>query len=454
MSIGPEIQELHFPDAPAVDTIPGPNSQKLVDQQIQREPLTTSYPRTLPLAIDEARGATIRDIDGNIFLDFFGGIGVMNVGHSNPYVLEGVHNQIDRCVQTVDFPTKTRIEFLEALDRIAPGGLSGDSNIAVGGPTGANAIEATIKLAREHTGGDELLAFRGSYHGGSLGALSLSSTGAYKQPYTPLLANTTFLPYPDQSTASTGPEATVDYALRETRETLAGPHSGVSNPAGIWVEPIQGTGGVTIPPAEFLEGLQAICEEHSIPLITDEIQTGFGRTGQWFATEWHDVTPDMTTMAKSLGGIGFPLSATIYNNSMDSIEAGFHGGTFRGHTAGMRASLRAMEYIEAHDLLSRASELGEAIVNRLRTVAEEVSEIGDVRGKGLMIGIEFVTDDNEPAPAIKRDVRQRCFERGLLVWTAGSHGHVIRLLPPLVLTRSQADQGVDLLTSAIRDATK
>lgn len=453
MSIGPEVHELHFPDAPDVDSVPGPRSRALVDEQLDREPLTTSYPRTLPMAIDEARGATIRDVDGNVFLDFFGGIGVMNVGHSNPYVLEGVHDQIDRCVQSIDFPTETRIEFLEALDRIAPGTLSGNSYVAIGGPTGANAVEGTIKLAREHTGGDELLAFRGSYHGGSLGALSLSSTNSYKRPYTPLLPDTTFLPYPTQSTTETNPEASVEHALRETRETLANPHSGVSNPAGIWVEPIQGTGGVTVPPPGFLEGLKAICEDHDIPLITDEIQTGFGRTGRWFASEWHDVTPDMTTLAKSLGGVGFPLSATIYDDSMESIEAGFHGGTFRGHNAGMRAGLRAIEYIEAHDLLARATDLGDAIIERLQGVAESVPEIGEVRGKGLMIGIEFVDHDGNPAPAIKRAVRTECFERGLLVWTAGSHGHVVRLLPPLVLTRSQADRGVDILTSAIRTAT-
>jgi len=453
MSLGPEIQDLHLPDAPDVGTVPGPKSRRMVDEQLEREPLTTSYPRTLPMAIDEARGATIRDVDGNVFLDFFGGIGIMNVGHSNPYVLEGVHEQIDRCVQSVDFPTEARLEFLEALDRRAPGELSGNSLVAIGGPTGANAVEGTIKIAREYTGGDDLLAFRGSYHGCTLGALSISSTGAYKKPYSPLLTNATFLPYPHPYAQGLSEREAVEYALEETRETLEGPHSGVSNPAGIWVEPIQGTGGVVVPPSGFLEGLRTICDEHDIPLIADEIQTGFGRTGKWFATEWHDVTADMATTAKSLGGVGFPLSATIYDDSLDTVDAGFHGGTFRGHAAAMRASVRAMDYVESQDLLGRSRELGVLIRDELRSVAERTPEIGEVRGKGLMIGVEFVTADGDPAPELKREVRKRCFEDGLLVWTAGTHGHVLRLLPPLVVTREQVERGLEIITTAIRDAT-
>ena len=453
MPLGPEIRELHISDAPDVDAVPGPTSRRMVDEQLEREPLTTSYPRTLPMAIDEAHGATIRDVDGNVFLDFFGGIGMMNVGHSNPYVLEGVHEQIDRCVQSVDFPTEARMEFLDALDGIAPGALSGNSYVAIGGPTGANAVEASIKIAREHTGGDELLAFRGGYHGGSLGALSLSSTGAYKKPYTPLLANATFLPYPHPYAQEKTERAAVEYALRETRKTLEGPHSGVSNPAGIWVEPVQGTGGVVVPPSGFLTGLRDICDAHDIPLIVDEIQTGFGRTGRWFATEHYGVTPDVTTTAKSLGGVGLPLSATIYDDAMDDIEAGFHGGTFRGHAAAMRACVRAIDYIRDRDLLERCREIGESMMESFRAVADRNPQVGEVRGKGLMIGIEFVTPDGDPAPAVKRTVRTECFERGLIVWTSGSHGHVLRLLPPLVLTRRQAERGVEIVTTAIEEAT-
>jgi diaminobutyrate-2-oxoglutarate transaminase len=229
----PPIQDLHFDNAPDVDTIPGPESKQLLDQQQAIDSNAIAYPRRVPIAIDEARGATVRDVDGNTFLDFFAGIGVLNVGHSNPYVLEAVHNQMDKVTHTIDFPTETRLELIEKLDSIAPGKLSGSSRVLFGGPTGSDAIEGSIKLAKYNTEGMGLISFRGSYHGTTSGAGSLTAGKKYKQDYTPLLPDVAYAPYPQD-------ETDVEHALQEVRDLIEDPYGGLTNPAGIWVEPIQG----------------------------------------------------------------------------------------------------------------------------------------------------------------------------------------------------------------------
>ena len=450
MERGPTIANLHYAEEPEVDTVPGPKSRQLIERQSKRD-TNAIYPTKVPLAFDSGKGATVKDVDGNVFLDFFAGIGVLNVGHSNPYVLEGVHEQVDSFIHTIDFPTEVRLDFVDALAEIAPTGLSENSRIVFGGPTGTDAIEGTIKLAKDTTGGTGLIAFRGGYHGTSPGSLSLSSTRAYKEDYAPLLPDVVHLPYPYPYRQGLSPEEAVKRSLRQVRETIEDPYSGLSNPAGIWVEPIQGTGGVVVPPEGFLSGLKEIASENGIPLIADEIQTGLGRTGQWFATDWDDTTPDAMPLAKALGGAGLPISATLYHEDWDTWEAGSHVGTFRGHAPAMVAGTRAIEYIRAHDLLTHAREMGRYIRERLREV--DSPHIGEVRGKGLMIGVEFVTEEGTPDGDFLADVRTDCYENGVLVWSAGRAGHVLRLLPPLVLTRRQAEVGSEIIADAIRRVT-
>jgi diaminobutyrate-2-oxoglutarate transaminase len=463
MVVGPPIDEIHFSMEPDVGTVPGPESERLLERQREVDSNAVAYPRRVPVALNDAKGATIRDVDGNTFLDFFAGIGVLNVGHSNPYVLNGVHEQLDKLAHTVDFPTEARIEFIERLNDIAPDGLGGNSKVIFGGPSGSDAIEGSIKLAKHNTDRHGLLAFEGSYHGTTAGALSLTAGKAYKKGYGPLLADAVHVPFPNQS--EPGPTGDVETfcpaddccrdgtcarALDAVQRKFESPYGGHESPAGIWVEPIQGEGGVVVPPEGFLEGLRDIADDNDALLIFDEIQTGFGRTGEWFAAEHWDVTPDAMTMAKGIGGSGLPIGAMMYHEQYDTWGPGGHVGTFRGNVPAFVGGTRAIEYVEAHNLLDHATEVGTYIRSRFREIAEDVPEIVDVRGRGQFTGVEFEVDGN-PSKSLVESIQRECYHRGVLVWYAGRHKSVLRLLPPLVLTQRQAEIGMDIITESIRD---
>ncbi|GAA0234793.1 aspartate aminotransferase family protein [Haladaptatus pallidirubidus] len=453
MTAGPPIDQLHYEDAPNVDTVPGPNTRELLEKQREIDSSAVAYPEDIPIAFEAGKGATVRDADGNTYIDMFAGIGVLNVGHANPYVLDAVHEQADKLVHTVDFPTEARLELIEKLDEIAPGQLRGNNRVVFGGPTGSDAIEAAIKLAKYNTGGDGLIAFRGAYHGATSGAMSLTGNKGFKGHYTPLLSDVVHAPYPHPFGQDKTPEEAVDRALEEVRAILEDPYGGLANPAGIFVEPIQGEGGVITPPEGFLAGLREIADDNDVLLVFDEIQSGLGRSGQWWASEWYDVTPDAMTTAKALGGVGFPLSATMYHEDLDTWGPGDHAGTYRGHVVAMRAGTRAIEYIQDHDLLAHGRELGTSIRNRLRDVAMETDRIGEVRGKGLFIGAEFVDAEGSPDKETVKAIQRYCYERGVLVWKAGRHGNVLRLLPPLVLTEELAETAMDVIVEAIQQVT-
>lgn len=453
MVAGPSIEELHFDEAPSVDSVPGPKSRALIEKQQTIDSSAVAYPEDIPIAFEEGKGATVRDADGNTFIDMFAGIGVFNVGHGNPYVLDAVHEQADKFVHTVDFPTEARLELIEKLDEIAPGSLQGNNKVVFGGPTGSDAVEASIKLGKYNTGGDGLIAFRGAYHGATSGAMSVTSNKKFKESYTPLLPDVVHSPYPYPFGQDKNPQEAVDHALEELQATLEDPYGGLANPAGIIVEPIQGEGGVITPPKGFLKGVRDLATDNDIPLIFDEIQSGLGRSGQWWASEWYDVTPDIMTSAKALGGIGFPLSATMYDESLDTWGSGDHAGTYRGHVVGMRAGTRAIEYIQEHNLLAHARELGEYIQTRLKEAAEGNPHLGQIRGKGLFIGAEFVDADGNPDGEIADAIQDYCFENGVLVWKAGRYGNILRLLPPLVLTEDLAETALDIITEAIETTT-
>ncbi|ELY47233.1 aspartate aminotransferase family protein [Natronorubrum sulfidifaciens] len=454
MTAGPPIEELHYEDAPDVDNVPGPNTRALLEKQENIDSSAVAYPSDIPIAFEEGKGATVRDADGNTYIDLFAGIGVLNVGHSNPYVLEAVHEQADKFVHTVDFPTEARLELIEKLDEIAPAGLQGNNRVVFGGPTGSDAIEASIKLAKYNTGGDGLIAFRGAYHGATTGAMSVTSNKKFKGHYTPLLSDVVHAPYPHPFRQDKTPQEAVDHALEEVKAIVEDPYGGLANPAGIFVEPIQGEGGIVTPPKGFLQGLRDIADENDIVLVFDEIQSGLGRTGEWWASDWEGVTPDVMTSAKALGGVGFPLSATMYHEDLDTWGSGDHAGTYRGHVVGMRAGTRAIEYIQEHDLLAHARELGEYIQGRLREAADETDRLADIRGKGLFIGAEFVDEDGAPDGDVVDAIQQYCFERGVLIWTAGRHGNVLRFLPPLVLTHDLAETALDVVVEAIEHVTE
>ncbi|WP_135822356.1 aspartate aminotransferase family protein [Halostella litorea] len=453
MTAGPPITELHYDDAPNVGSVPGPESRKLLQRQREIDSSAVAYPEDIPVAFEEGKGATVRDADGNTYIDMFAGIGVLNVGHANPYVLEAVHEQADKLVHTVDFPSEARLDLIEKLNEIAPAGLRDNNRVVFGGPTGSDAVEASIKLAKYNTGGDGLIAFRGSYHGATSGAMSVTSNKGFKDDYTPLLPDVVHAPYPFPFRQGKESDAAVEHALEEVKAIVEDPYGGLANPAGIFVEPIQGEGGVVTPPEGFLQGLRDIADDNDLPLMFDEIQSGMGRTGEWWACDWEGVTPDVMTSAKALGGTGFPLSATMYREELDTWGSGDHAGTYRGHVVAMRAGTRTIEYVQEHDLLAHARELGDHIRDRLREIGEGTDRLGEVRGRGLFIGAEFVDDEGVPDGDAVDAIQQYCFEHGVLVWTAGRHGNVLRLLPPLVLTRELADTALDVIADAVAHAT-
>lgn len=446
MSLHNPIDSLHFAESPSVDDVPGQRSQKLLDHQRAIEGSTVSYPMRLPIALAEGSGATVKDVDGNVFLDFFAGSGVLNVGHSNPYVLEAATSQLETLAQTLDFPTNPRIELIETLNEIVPNGLADNNRVVFGGPTGSDAIEASIKLCQRATGGDGLIAFRGGNHGQTAGALSLSGLNKYKRSFGSLLPNVEHCAYPD-----TNDDNSTSRALQEVRETIEDPYSGLTNPAGIFVEPIQGAGGVIVPPKDFLQGLREIANDNKVPLVFDECLTGIGRTGRWFASDWFDVTPDVVVLGKPLGGIGLPLSGLVYREKFDEWETGDHKGTFRGNATAMRAGTASIEYIKEHNLLEHATELGEYIRNQIRGHIDALPCLSDVRGRGLFIGIAFnPTHSSMDVSELVANIQTQAFKDGVLVLTAGRTSDVLRLMPPLVLTQKQAEVGTGILIDAIK----
>lgn len=453
MSDSPPIESLHFEDAPDVSSVPGPRSSDLIDRQLELESQTVTYPRSLPVAFESGRGATLRDVDDNTYIDFVAGAGVLNVGYSNPYVVEAVRDQVGDLTHTLDFPSEARVDFLETLSSIAPGSLQGNSRVALGGPTGSDAIEASIKLARANGNGSSLIAYRGGNHGQTAGALSLSGVNKYRKKGSgPYVAGVEHVPYPYPLQQGLSPEEALDRSIADLREKLDDPYSGIEDPIGVWVEPIQGSRGVIVPPTDFLPRVRELCDEHDLMLITDEIQTGMGRTGKWFASEWAETTPDAIAMGKALGG-GHPLSCLLFHEDHDTWTPGSHKGTWRGYLPAMVGAVRAIEYIRDHNLLAHGREIGEYMRSRFREAMDSSQYIAEVRGKGMLTGIEFLDTDGEPFPAMVSDLQQYCLDHGLVVWTSGRHGTVIRMLPPLVLTRDLAETGTNILIEGIEELT-
>ena len=447
------FKELHFAPAPEVaGHVPGPESQRMLAEQAAVESRARSYPRSVPVAWEEGRGATVKDVDGNTYLDFFGGAGTLNVGHGNPKAARAASEQQRKLVHALDFPTKARLTLMHALKRVLPGALKRTARVHFGGPTGSDAVEAALKLTRGHTGRRAVVAFQGSYHGMTEGAMAVTSDTSCNGPVdTPVH----FMPYPYCYRCPLGlrPNSCALACAKLLETTLEDPHSGVPQPAAVIVEPIQGEGGTVVPPSGWLREVRRITHTHEVPLIADEIQTGFGRTGTLWACEADEVTPDVMVMSKALGGIGLPLSAIAYEAALDTWEPGAHIGTFRGHQPAMAAGAAALEFTLEHDLPAHAAALGELALATLREAAKELPSVGEVRGRGLMIGIELVRDPDtkEPWRELADELRRACCGRGLIIELGGHYGNVARLLPPLVLTRELLMRGLEIFCEALRE---
>lgn len=448
-----DFSELSNNEAPLIKTTPpGPKSQEYLDYHFSHEGGVVSYPKGMPMAMKRGRGATVEDVDGNVYIDFFGGAGVMGVGHSHPDVIEAVKKQLDELTHALDFPTPARRDLVGILHELLPEDLS---RVSFGGPTGSDAVESAIKLARYNTDRYPIIAFEGAYHGMTAGALTLCSGAAFKEDFLPLIPEVHFVPYAYCYRCPFGKEAgSCDLECAKfLNHVLEDPHSGVAKPAAIIIEPIQGEGGSVVPPPAYISELRDICDRHDVLMIADEIQSGLCRTGKMFSFEYSDVVPDIVTMSKALGGVGLPISGMAYKEELDTWPPGKHIGTFRGNVTAYVAGAVALNFMVESDLPTHVTKVGGVVLEMLKELEQESAIIGEVRGKGLMLGVELVKDKEtkEPAPDFAKQVHAACHKRGLLIEVGGHFFNVARFLPPLVITEDLARKGVEIFADAVKE---
>lgn len=433
-------------------TVPGPNSLKLLQTQQELEANNRSYAQDIPLAFERALGSIIEDVDGNRFIDFFAGCGVLNVGHNNRMVMADVAAQQEKLVHSLDFPTKLKIELMRELNAALPAGLRGNVKFNFCGPTGADAVETALKIARINTQRHTIIAFQGAYHGMTGGALSITSHLYHRKRLPSLFPGVHFMPYSYCYRCLFGKEhanCNLECATY-LRKALENPCSGIEKPAAIIVEPVQGEAGTIIPQPGFLEEIVRLGHEQEIPVIFDEIQSGFYRCGPLFSFENFNATPDIITVSKGFGGIGMPIALTIFRKSLDTWEKGAHAGTFRGNQLSMAASVSALRFAKSNNLGRYVKDLGSEMLEHLKEIQAKSRFIGDVRGTGMFFGVEYVKDkeSKEPFPAIVQQLRKKCYENGLLVEVGGHFSNVIRFLPPLITTKTIARNGIEIFEKA------
>jgi 4-aminobutyrate aminotransferase len=427
--------------------LPGPKAKQVVE--LDSEWISPSYTRSYPLVAKRGRGCVIEDVDGNEFLDFSSGIAVTSTGHCHPEVVAAIQKQAGELIHMsgTDFYYPSMVELVERLSKIAP--MPGPHKVYYGN-SGTEAVEAAIKLARYHTRRQHIIAFYGAFHGRTIGSLSLtSSKPQQRRRFAPLMPGVTHVPYPDVYRRPAGTDAK-QYAIdcaRFIEEKLFKTTVPPEEVAAIFVEPIQGEGGYVIAPPEFLRELRRICTENGILLVADEVQSGAGRTGKWWAIQHAGVEPDIVTIAKGIAS-GMPLGVTISRAEIMDWVPGSHASTFGGNPVCIAAALATLDVLEREGL-SNARQIGEHMMKRLRDWPAKHTMVGDVRGLGLMIGVEIVKDKESKVRAgEERDrIVELAFERGILLLGCGPNS--IRLAPPLIVTKEQADTALDVLEECI-----
>jgi 4-aminobutyrate aminotransferase len=427
---GERMAPLNREEPRIVGPLPGPRSARWL--QRDDRVMSPSYTRAYPLVVRRARGAMIEDMDGNRFLDFTAGIAVTNVGHSHPKVVAAIRRQANRLIHMsgTDFYYVPQVRLAERLAALAPG--PGEKRVFFTN-SGAEAIEAALKLARRHTGRNRVMAFMNAFHGRTYGAMSLSgSKPMQRRGFSPLV--------PDIHHAQYGNLESVRALIR----TVCPP----DELAAIFVEPIQGEGGYIVPPADFLPGLRQLCDEHGVLLVFDEIQSGMGRTGKMFASEHWGVAGDILCMAKGIAN-GLPLGAIVARESVMDWPSGSHASTFGGNPVACAASLATIRLLEKC-YIGNANRRGRQLRKGLAAFADRYSFIREVRGLGLMIGLEIQSEKGDPAPGLRDELIDMAFQRGLLLLPCGPS--TIRFCPPLCLTARQVEIGLELLASTMKAA--
>ena len=423
--------------------IPGPKSRELMESRKQHVPSGIFH--STPIFIESATGALLNDVDGNTLIDFAGGIGTLNAGHCNPEVVEAAIKQTARFTHTCFSvaPYESYVQLAETLNRITPGNFVKKTMLT---NSGAEAVENAVKIARHYTKREGVVVFEHAFHGRTL--LTMSMTGKvkpYKFGFGPFAPEIYRLPYP--------------YEYRNEPidlEQFFGSNVAPENVSCVVIEPVLGEGGFVAAPGQYLRKIQEVCRKYGILFIADEVQSGFGRTGAMFACEHYGLEPDLIVLAKSLAG-GFPLSSvTGRAEIMDSAQVGGLGGTFAGNPVSCAAALAAIQFIERENLPARARKIGEIVRQRFNNFHERDKRIGDVRGLGAMMALEFVKDRQfkEPDKDLTNELIRRCYEMGLILIAAGTYGNVIRTLMPLVIADDQLEEGLDVIDHALNESSR
>jgi 4-aminobutyrate aminotransferase len=435
--------------------LPGPNARRILAGDDKY--ISPSYTRSYPLVAKSGRGVVVTDVDGNEFFDFSAGIAVTSTGHCHPEVVAAIQKQAGELIHMsgTDFYYESLVELAERLSHIAP--MPGPHRVYYGN-SGAEAVEAALKLARYHTKRQQIIAFYGAFHGRTMGALSLTaSKPQQKRRFSPLVPGVTHVRYPDvYRGCSGGAQDAEEFALgcaRFIEEKLFKTALAPEEVAAIFVEPIQGEGGYVVAPTAFMQELRRICDRYGILLVVDEVQSGVGRTGKWWAVEHTGVHPDIVCSAKGIAS-GMPLGVTISRADIMDWVPGSHASTFGGNPVCIAAALATLDVIENERLLANATEVGNHMLKRMADWPKKHRLVGDVRGRGLMIGVEIVKDQKtkEYGHNERDRIVELAFERGMLFLGCGPS--TVRISPPLVVTRDEADAAMDALEESIEIVAK
>jgi diaminobutyrate-2-oxoglutarate transaminase len=432
---------------------PGPKSAELLKKQDQYETESRTYTKQFRIAIKRAVGSTVEDVDGNVFVDWFSGICVLNLGHGNPIVKKAMIDQIEKLVHINEVPSETRVAFLETLRSTLPGSLKNMAKVMFT-VTGADACEAAIALARFVSKKKTIVAFGGAYHGVAGDIVGATANYHYRDFAGLSQQNVHHLPYPYTYRFPLKiPESDVSKAVVDQLEDLIkDPYAGPGAIGGVIVEPIEGEGGYIVPPDDFLPMLREVTQRHNVPLIVDEIQSGVGRTGRIWASEHANITPDIICISKSIGG-GIPGSMIAYRAEYDKgLPPGFHLGTYRGNPVALAAGEAILRHLKTSDLLQRVTSAGSRIKRRFEEFSGEFPEIGEVRGRGFMIATEMVKNrqTKEPGTEIASKVKEGMFSRGVLMHTCGHYSNVLRFMAPLTIEDSLIESGLGIYRESLK----
>ena len=433
------------------------SAREYLDCQAQTESNARSYPRKLPLAIRRAEGLYVSDVDGRVFMDCLCGAGTLALGHNHPATLAAIRKHLDEGypLHSLDLTTPVKHRFVEEIFSTLPAQFASKARIQFCSPSGADAVEAAIKLVKTATSRSGMIAFHGGYHGQTHGALALMGNLGPKVPG--LMPDVQFHRYPYAYRCPMSNQACTHCTCSKfSLITLSDPEAGTMLPAGMILEIVQGEGGVIPAPTEWLQEIRCICDEKRVPLIIDEVQTGWGRTGTMYAFEESGILPDVIVLSKAIGG-GLPLAVIVYREELDVWKPGAHAGTFRGNQLAMATGLATLQHIREYNILDNVQSMSARFMDHLLTLQKRHAFIGDVRGKGLMLGME-ITDpahtDEIGRPkgdgALARQLQAACFSEGLIVELGGRHGAVMRLLPPLNVTATEVDAICGAIARACR----